>query len=163
MTLIERTKVGVIWLETAGAAFTVLAMVGCIALGVYQIGAGFYGIIHGPDYSAKSLIDAVLAGLEMFFLAPLPYLAFRSITNLYVAMTKNNSKDLREAETLVGSVKRLITGLMIAVVATELIHRIIAGSDLAAKSIAAMLGLIAVLALYYWTSSASVTAANDRR
>jgi len=144
-------------LETLGAIAAALAMFGCGAFGVFLIGSGFFvacrGLFSGVIPSAQNLIIAVLAGLEMFFLAPLPILALSSVTELYRAMIAKDPVRLESAETLVGKAKQLITGLMIAVVSTEILHRIIAGGDLEAKTVVAILGLIAALSLYYWVST----------
>lgn len=102
--------------------------------------------------SATSLINATLAGLEMFFLAPLPFLAFFSTARLFRAMISGDPTSLLWSQNLVVDVKRLITGLMIAIVSTVLIHRITSGTELTPISVASALGLIAVLSVYYWAS-----------
>jgi hypothetical protein len=144
-------------LELLGAVATSLAMFACFTFGVIKVGQGLEvatsGLFDHVIPSGPTLLDPILAGLEMFFLAPLPFLAFRSITKLYQAILNNSSADLDAAHVLVVHVKRLITGLMIAVVATELIHRIITDKELAFNAITAMLGLIVALTLYYWASA----------
>jgi hypothetical protein len=143
---------------TFGGFLAVLAMGGCFVFGLKLVGDGFRVLIFGSDHSSKSLIDAVLAGLEMFFLAPLPFLAFRSITKLTTAWINCDANDIQTVQRLqaaqedVGWVKRFITGLMIAVVSTDLIHRIIAGGSLEVITTGTILGLIAALSFYYWAS-----------
>jgi hypothetical protein len=146
-------------LERIGAYAVAGAMFGCCAVGIVLIGKGFvltgWQIIYGGA-NRHTLIVGVLGGLEMLFLAPLPFLAFSSVSELYKASLTRDLVRLENAEILVGKAKRLITGLMIAVVSTELIELIV-GNDLESKpkSIAACLGvgLIAVLSLYYWISA----------
>jgi hypothetical protein len=144
--------------ETIVGFLAVLAMGGCFVFGLVLVGAGFRELIFGSDHSSKALIDAVLRGLEMFFLAPLPFLAFRSITRLIRAWINCDANEIQTVRNLevaqedVGWVKRFITGLMIAVVSTDLIHRIIAGGSLEVITTGTILGLIAALSFYYWAS-----------
>lgn len=157
MTKKQRIEWGAVRLELAGMVATSIAMFGCFAFGIVGIFYGFYGSIQslltGTGHSGPILINKMLTGLEMFFLAPLPLLAFLTITKLFRASIGGKPADFNEAHVLVVEVKRLIIGLMIAIVSTELIHRISDDSKLSPTSIAAMLGLIAALSLYYWASA----------
>ncbi len=145
------------FLETVGAVLSALAMVGCFVYGFIDIGKGFgfvsRELVVSGGKTSSALLDNTLAGLEMFFLAPLPFLAFLSITKLFRAVTNLQNPALFEAaHKLLQDVKRLIAGLIIAVVATEMVHRIVLGSDLTWTAIVAILGLICSLSLYYWAS-----------
>ena len=145
-------------LQTVGASLAAIAMLGCFGFGIYLVLRGFCIVAIGPDHSDRLLIDSILDGLELLFIAPLPFLAFRSITKLIVAWVKSDGVDNHAAQALktaqedVGWVKRFIAGLMIAVVSTYLIHLIFAGGTLDGKTTETILGLIAALSLYYWTS-----------
>jgi hypothetical protein len=180
----EAVRDWVMWLllalEALGAAVTALAMLGCFAYGMFKMWGGAKGAIAaarlsapgaGADIGEATLIHSLLGGLEMFFLAPLPYLAFESILRLVKAMQEEArplSGDaqmaarakLELAQERVGHVKRLITALMIAIVSTELIHRLIGGSPDALRTdapafwipSAVILGLILSLSFYYRVS-----------
>lgn len=136
-------------LELLGAAASALVMFGCFAFGFVDVVKALFA---GKEAAATSsiLINATLAGLEMFFLAPLPFLAFFGMARLFRAVIRGNPTNLRSAQNLVVDVKRLITGLMIATVSTELIHRITSGTELTPMSVVSALGLVAVLSMYYW-------------
>jgi hypothetical protein len=142
-------------------SFTLVAMMGCVAVAMTVIAKGFVlTVIQRPLASATAapLVSWTLSGLELFFLAPLPYLAFLSVVKLVRAtfdFERNKDRNaLEEAHKFIGRVKHLIIGLMIAVVATEMIHRVVGGSGAALdiQSLAAMLGLILVLTFNYWVS-----------
>jgi hypothetical protein len=143
------------YLETFGGVFSALAMIGCFGFGLVQVGVGFLRLCSAPGHSSELFIDSVLRGLELFFLAPLPFLAFCSIIRLLRAWTgvdRTNAQSVQFLEAAredVGWVKRFITGLMIAVVSTDLIHRIIGDNGPDVRVAAIILGLIAVLSLYY--------------
>jgi hypothetical protein len=145
-------------LELSGAFAASAVMFGCFCFGFVQIGDGFVGLVRqlftGTKVSAtgNGLLNATLTGLEMFFLAPLPFLAFFSISRLFRAAIGNDPSELQRSKMLVVEVKQLIVGLMIAVVSTELIHRISTGTELTPIATLATIGLIAVLSLYYWSS-----------
>lgn len=157
MNLRQQIERIVAFLELLGAVATSLAMLGCFAYGIVGIIHGLIaairGALTGTNASGPILIDTTLTGLELLFLAPLPFLAFISTTRLYRAMTGQNPDRLETAHELVVQTKRLITSLMIAVVSTELIHRIISGAELSLNSTAGMLGLIVALSLFYWASA----------
>jgi hypothetical protein len=143
-------------LELVGAIGAAALMCGCFAFGFVEIGGGlgvaYRGLFAGGQTAAAgaTLINATLSGLEMFFLAPLPFLAFFSTSQLFRAVVSRSEEKLRSSQVLMAKVKQLITGLMIAVVATELIHRITAGAELTRLVTVAAISLIAVLSLYHW-------------
>lgn len=140
----------------------VLVMAGCFVLGIADFVHGFWleflGFRHPPYPPSTDLIDSMLDGLELFFLGSLPFLALRSITDYYLSMN-GRGKSLADSHRLLVQVKQLMSGLMIATVATELIHRIFKSRQsntpealLSPLFLAATLGLIVVLCLYNYTT-----------
>jgi hypothetical protein len=164
-------------LVALGSMLTSIAMLACFGFGMVKLWAALRiaaGGLHvapamgRPELVEQTLIHSLLGGLEMFFLAPLPYLAFVTITKLIRTMHEEGRnlpppqqiiarQDLEHALERVAIVKRLINGLMVAVVSTELIHRLIGegidGSDTSAKAFgipaAVMIGLILALSINY--------------
>jgi hypothetical protein len=158
-------------LETLGATIAFVAMLGFFGCGVLEVGKGFFAVVgYGAEPGvgrAASLVHSALHGLELIFLAPLPYLAFLSVVKLVRATIEfeqdGDKNKLEDAHDLVGKVKRLITGLMIAVIATEIIHRTIGnewahdggayGGGPEVVKDAVMLTLMLFLTLYYTTAN----------
>src|SRR5712691_2851193 len=132
-------------------------MFGSFGVGFVVISEGFAGALTAfvggtkPSAAAAVLLNTILGGLEMFFLAPLPFLAFISITRLFRAVISRQPERLDFSYSFITEVKRLITGLMIAAVATDLIHHIIGGVELEPITTAAALGLILALAVFNWS------------
>jgi hypothetical protein len=164
------------FLETGGALLAGIAMLGCFGFGLILILLGFTTFGGGGGNPEARLVQHILSGLELLFLAPLPFLAFRSIIALIKAWVENGdsgslklqamrTQALKDAKEEVGWVKRFIAGLMIAAVSTELIHRIfssntpdashpivLGNAPLDITTSVVTLGLIAVLSFYYWVS-----------
>jgi len=96
----------------------------------------------------------------------MPYLVFLSVVKLVRATIEyerdKDKVELDQAHELVSKVKSLIIGLMIAVIATEIIHRTIGGRTASnivsgwlspeVTNDAIMLALMVVLTFYYWAS-----------
>jgi hypothetical protein len=139
-----------------GDVAAVVLMLGAFLVGFGAIGVGLVGAVlqftADRPGAVSGLLNSTLSVLELLFIAPLPYLAFRSVTGLVGnAILPEEAQSMAVSHASVVQVKRLITGLMIAVVATELIHHISAGTELNPLFVAAVLGLILVLSLHYWS------------
>lgn len=159
------------FLTLLGVFFTSIGMLACFAFGMLKMGIGMLAAAKGGvahwNSADPEVIHSMLGGLELFFLAPLPYLTFMSITKLVDAMFHEMQnpqaplaqKNLEYAQERVGKVKRLIVGLMIAIVSTELIHRLIApeGASFSGPAFwipaAVMIGLILALSVYHRVSA----------
>ena len=98
------------------------------------------------DATASPLVYA-LRGFEYLFLAPLPYLVFHSLIK-YVATFRQPGAS-EDAEHQVRRAKSLIVSLMVAVIATDLVSKILGPEGVVAGAevlvMAALVGYILVL------------------
>jgi len=104
-----------------------------------------------PDHSAHIMVR-VLHGVELLFLAPLPFLVFLSLARYVQSFLKSDgqasSQDrLSGCGSQLHSVKTLVVSLMTASIATDLLRRAIENVSLPS---AAAEGLVMLLLGSYW-------------
>jgi hypothetical protein len=105
-----------------------------------------------PGLSLESeLITAALKGIELLFLAPMTFLVYRSLAN-YIAC-KTTGRENPEAEAAVTESKALVTSLMAAVVATDLVGKVLSPDGFASHPPIYELLLIIVLVGYFYLLS----------
>jgi len=92
-------------------------------------------------------ITVALKGIEYLFLAPMSFLVYRSLA-IYVADMANGGHN-PAAKCAVTEAKSLVTSLMIAVVATDLVGKVLSPDGLAQRRPIYELILIVVLSGYY--------------
>ena len=135
-----------------GAACGVILMVSLFALAFWEIGKAvmiFAGRASGSDPrlapESQAMIVA-LKGIEYLFLAPICLLVYRSLAIYVVDKMKSRCDTKSKAE--VAETKYLVTSLMAAVVATDLIGRVLTPDGLTGFAAAYELALLLVLAAY---------------
>ena len=153
------------------SAMSLLIMVGLVGVGVLKMGMSIpkFVDIHSRLLDAvtadteiltsnlsqtghgESAVSDALEGLECIFLAPLAFLLIRGIWDFVDAVVRSQSKgsspDSASPIFLI-KVKALIVGLMIAVVATDLLKRALTEQGLTFEPTLAGCAFIAVLAAY---------------
>jgi hypothetical protein len=89
-------------------------------------------------------IIIALKGIEYLFLAPMSFVVYRSLANYVVNKVAGHS----EGEAEVTESKRMVTSLMFAVVATDLMGKALSPEGLSAKAPGYELALLAILGVY---------------
>lgn len=121
-------------------------------IGFYEMYKGvsiFFNLSHMPEHTASkesSILAFTLKGLEFLFLAPLGFLTLLSMAK-YIANMQ--SPDHTEADRGILEVKALIVSLMIAIIATDLIARVLSGRGLTYEVTLTGSLFIAVLGAYF--------------
>jgi hypothetical protein len=139
-------------LYVVGAACASTLMVLLFALAFWEIGKAVAVFMHlavGPDSRVPPESQAImvaLKGIEYLFLAPMSFLVYRSLANYVVERARGGSGTSAEEE--VTETKRLVTSLMFAVVATDLIGRVLSPEGLLARPPIYELCLLVILAAY---------------
>lgn len=135
-----------------GAVASVFVMLALATAGFLEIGRGVIqqyssmsGHAQAPDAAATPL-GMVLEGLELIFLAPLAYLAFLALWR-YVDGHRRGDVDTSTRRQVI-EIKSLVIGLIIAVVATDLLREALSPSGSTYESAIAGSAIIAVLAAY---------------
>lgn len=138
------------WLVNVGALVAGLAMVLFGAIGLWKIVRGALMTLGAvTPASNESGIVSALSGLEYLFLAPLAYLVL--ILSARLVAKAGIDSDEAMPEQLVRDtafLKALISGLMIAIVATDLVSRVAQPDALTLATAAPRVLLIATLAAY---------------
>ena len=145
------------------SGIALLFMVVLIVLGMLTMGLGIfrmckYFVLSIASFGAGSgevpvafALAAALDGLEFVFLAPLAYLLLHGIWDFMNDARRGHFRDpnkMPASPLFLVRIKALIIGLMIAVVATELLKKTVSERGLSYESAIAGALLIAVMALY---------------
>jgi len=116
--------------------FSIVALVllaGIASVGVIHIGLGLYEFWRMPSESAAAgyAIEHVLKGLEFLFLSPLPFMIVYSVGR-YLGSLLDFAQETKRRSLLgeIVSVKALIISLIIAIIATDLVSKILAADGL---------------------------------
>jgi hypothetical protein len=117
-----RTKCINGWRVIAGL-LSGIAMLSCFSLGFFKMAAALYA------FRKESPVAGILAGLELFFLAPLPYLSLMALTNYLEAVVENDKVGMEIEYPFLQRAKHLVFGLMIAVLATSGIEMLVSKSE----------------------------------
>jgi hypothetical protein len=130
-------------LQAAAGIGAAIAMIVGFLVGFVAISQALWSAVGNVVLSsseAKPAVAELLAGLEWFFLAPLPFLSVHGIIKYFE----------RQHEALF-EVKRLVVGQIIAVVATDLVERLAAQSGQVDRDRGiASVSLIVALSAYLW-------------
>jgi hypothetical protein len=135
-----------------GAACAFALMIFLFAAAFLEIGksiAVFFHFGSGPDPRVPPESQALmvaLKGIEYLFLAPIGFLVYRSLAMYVVDKTRGRTDGNAEAE--VTEAKRLVTSLMFAVVATDLIGRVLSPEGFSVRAPVYELALLIVLGAY---------------
>lgn len=134
--------------------FAVLLLFAAIGLWQMIYGAMSYWL-HPDSSSAADAIAMALKGLEFLFLAPLGFMVVVSVGQYLRAMVENNGTDATardgpraNAKAQLLTVKSFVVSLMIAVVATELVSRVLEPGELHTESAFAGTIVIVAFSLY---------------
>lgn len=139
-------------LYVIGAFCASALMVSLFAVAFWEIGKAisvFFHFASGPDPRVPPESQAImvaLKGIEYMFLAPMSFLVYRSLANYVVKGTDGGYDAKAEAE--VTATKRFVTSLMFAVVATDLIGRVLSPEGLIVRPPIYELVLLVVLGAY---------------
>jgi hypothetical protein len=140
-------------LYIAGAVCAGGLMVALFVAAFCEIGTSlliFFHRIPVRDLTSTPESEAItvaLKGIEYLFLAPMSFLVYRSLA-IYVADMANGGHN-PAARSAVTEAKSLVTSLMIAVVATDLVGKVLSPDGLAQRRPIYELILIVVLGGYY--------------
>ncbi len=140
-----------------GAFCSGVLMISLFLAAFFEIGSAVLNFFRkfpnqNPSLSIESeLITAALKGIELLFLAPMTFLVYRSLAN-YIA-SKTSGVDDTEAEAAVTESKGLVTSLMAAVVATDLVGRVLSTDGFTSHPPIYELLLIVVLVGYFYLLS----------
>ncbi len=132
-----------------GAGLLVLILAG-IAFFEITLGIQLYalGADDGAPGGASSVVVAhVLNGVELLFLAPLPYLIVDAVGS-YLRHVATRSKEMQGALHDLKGLERMTTSLMIAVIAADLVQRTLSPSGLTQTAALFDSLAIVVLSLY---------------
>ena len=135
-----------------GAACAVVLMFSLFAAAFWEIGRAvfvFFRLANNPQPLVpyeSSAIAIALKGIEYLFLAPMSFLVYRGLARYMQDTAQGNAKPGAEAE--VTESKRLVTGLMFAVVSTDLIGKMLSPDGLIAKQPVYELCLLVILGGY---------------
>lgn len=117
-----------------GNLIAYLLMIALFTVGFWEIGKGigiFFGYPLMPEQASSresAALEMSLKGLEFLFLAPLTYLTLISLVR-YVATTySQNDHELARLQLI--NIKVSIVSLMIAIVATDLVAKILSKNGL---------------------------------
>jgi hypothetical protein len=139
-------------LYAAGALCASTLMILLFAVAFWEIGKALLVFFHvlSPQDSAvpaesQAMITA-LKGIEYMFLAPMSFLVYRSLANYVADRVLGHQTPGVEAE--VTETKRLVTSLMFAVVATDLIGKALSPEGLTPKAPTYELCLLVVFGAY---------------
>jgi hypothetical protein len=105
---------------------------------------------EGTETNAFALVDA-LRGLEYFFLAPLGYLVFLTLIR-YLENTVKSGSDPHEeqrSEKQMVAVKVLIINLLLAIVATDLVSKILGPKGLSVEAAGTEVFVMGAFAGYF--------------
>jgi hypothetical protein len=135
-----------------GAFFASTLMVLLFAAAFWEMGKGiavFFHLAAGADPRVPPESQAImmaLKGIEYLFLAPMSFLVYRSLALYVVDRTRGGGK--ANADVGVIETKGLVTSLMFAVVATDLIGRVLSPEGLIARTPIYELCLLVILGAY---------------
>jgi len=144
-------------LYAAGALCSGLLMISLFLAAFCEIGSAvlvFFRQFVGNDQRLSlesAVLTTALKGIELLFLAPMSFLVYRSLGN-YVA-SKASGREDPDAEAAVTESKGLVTSLMVAVVATDLVGKVLSPDGLAAHPPIYELLLIVILVAYFYLLS----------
>jgi hypothetical protein len=139
-------------LYAGGALCAGTLMILLFAVAFWEIGKALLVFFHvlSPRDSAVPLeslaMTTALKGIEYMFLAPMSFLVYRSLAN-YVA-DRALGHQTPEVESEVTETKRLVTSLMFAVVATDLIGKSLSPDGLTARAPTYELCLLVIFGAY---------------
>ena len=105
---------------------------------------------EGTEADAFALVEA-LRGLEYFFLAPLGYLVFLTLIR-YVESTVNTGSDPhadQRSEKQMVAVKVLIINLLLAIVATDLVSKVLGPKGLSVEAAGTEVFVMSAFAGYF--------------
>lgn len=148
------------FLYVVGAFCASSLMVFIFAAAFWEIGRAILVFFHfvsaqDPRQPAESqAIIIALRGIEYLFLAPMSFVVYRSLANYVVNKVGGHG----EGGTEVTESKRMVTSLMFAVVATDLMGKALGPEGLSTKVPGYELALLVILGaytflLYYMTKS----------
>ncbi|HEY3852956.1 MAG TPA: hypothetical protein VGO67_01025 [Verrucomicrobiae bacterium] len=135
MSLIELLLKG---LYVLGGAASFLLTVTLVGIGLWKIflSVGRFLGFHWAGVDLTEPMSQALDGLECIFLAPLAFLLFKGIWDLMRNVILKKATDIESLKRYEHSrvfwleVKALIFGLMVAVLATDLLEKILSGTKL---------------------------------
>jgi hypothetical protein len=110
------------------------------------VGASHSGVPSTEDDPSGRLLEECIRGLELLFLAPLPFLIPVSLGR-YIRDSKE-SRDDRQSKADLLSVKALTTALLVAILASDIVGRALGAEGLHYEEAFSTSVVIAVLALY---------------
>ncbi len=110
------------------------------------VGVTHSDIAHAEDDPSARLLEACIRGLELLFLAPLPFLIPVSLGR-YIRDSKE-SRDDRQSKADLLSIKALTTALLVAILASDIVGRALGAEGLHYEESISTAVVIAVLALY---------------
>jgi hypothetical protein len=149
------------WLETAvlllflAVSWLVLPVIcGLLLAGLWEMITGlrvFVGHLPKPEDALSAegaALQHAIKGIEFFLLAPLPYFVLLSLSN-YIKNSREGAVPGSAKERLL-SVKALAIGLLIAVIATDLVGKILSRDGLAMHAALCETLAIVVLGAYFF-------------
>ncbi len=137
-----------------GAICAGVLMISLFVAAFWEIGGAvfvFFRILpsRNPKFASDSdALVVALKGIEYLFLAPMSFLVYRNLA-IYVAAQVTGSEN-SQAEVAVTETKGLVTSLMIAVVATDLVGKALSPEGLAERPPVYELTLMVVLGAYFF-------------
>jgi hypothetical protein len=145
------------WPVAAGLVVTAAFMVALFAAGFMVIGRAilwfFYrGTGHDSAGASDIVLVGVLQGVEYLSVAPLPFLLFQTLVEFVKSSRPGGPTEAAERELL--RIKTLTIGLMVSVVATELVAEILgrhATIPAAVPPTMAIAALTAYLVALHWS------------
>ena len=139
-------------LYTVGAVCASILMILLFVVAFCETGSALLVFFHilssrDPAVSPESqAMTTALKGIEYMFLAPMSFLVYRSLANYVADRALGHQTPAAEAE--VTETKRLVTSLMFAVVATDLIGKGLSPEGLRARAPIYELGLLVIFGGY---------------
>lgn len=148
-----RTRVMLVFATSLGSVLGALLTVALLAIALLGMAsgiAGYAGLVEvdsGIEPTA-AVLAACIRGVELLFLAPLPFLLPLSLGR-YIRDSKEDSDD-RQSKADLLSMKALTTGLLIAILASDVVGRALSHGGLHYEAAVSSSLVIAVLGAYFF-------------
>ena len=148
-----RTRAVLVFATSVASVLGALLTVALLAIALFGMVsgvAGYFGLT-GVDATVEptaAVLAACIRGVELLFLAPLPFLLPLSLGR-YIRDSKEDSDD-RQSKADLLSMKALTTGLLIAILASDVVGRALSHQGLHYEAAVSSSLVIAVLGAYFF-------------
>ena len=150
------------WARVIGLLVLGIGTLTVFGVGIAKISVATWhlanSVIGIGDQTAISSVTDYLKTLEYFFLAPLGLLTFRALAAFVVAQLRAPDRgepttEERSAESRLHTLKTSIAGLIAALLATDLVSRVLATEGTRLADLDAELATLIVILVYVWILS----------